>query len=393
LDNRQNHWRKLNLKVYKGELRSRKKDLIGRITKSDIPFFKRNNYIFVSKNCKNRIAKYKAIVSKDKIGQVPIIETPNLYNIPNIFFDNVNDGDIALIDNTGKCVILWEKESKQNCILLTEECNCKCWMCPQPPKKDDNNIDYINKKILTLIDPSSASDICITGGEPTLYEKRLIEYLRIIKDRFPESNVTILTNGKKLSDFNLVKKIYEIGLKKLVFCISVHADTDNLHDYICRAKGSFSQTVRGIYNLAKFRQKIEIRFVINKLNFRRLEAFSNFIYKNFPFVIHVAYMGLEITGYADKNSDKIWIDPLDYKYNLKKAIIDTNKKGLNTSIYNVPLCLLSKEIWRFSRKSISQWKNSYLDMCDNCIVKKDCCGIFTTSTFNSPHLAPVKETI
>jgi His-Xaa-Ser system radical SAM maturase HxsC len=262
-------------------------------------------------------------------------------------------------------------------------------MCPQPPSKDNKKNEVLNRCILKLIDTDTTKEICITGGEPTLYSDRLIEYLYIIKNKFPKANVTILTNGKKLCDFNLVKKIVNVGLSNLIFCISLHGDTDILHDSICRSKGSFTQTIQGILNLAKFRQKIEIRLVINKLNYQRLEPFSHFIYKNLPFVIHIAFMGLEISGYAEKNFEKIWIDPTDYKYRLKSAIIELNRKGLNPSIYNIPLCLLPKEIWKFSRKSISKWKNSYLDECNSCSEKENCCGIFTTSAFNSSFISSI----
>jgi len=65
------------------------------------------------------------------------------------------------------------------------------------------------------------------------------------------------------------------------------------------------------FNLAKFRHKIEIRYVINKLNYNRLKSFADFVYRNFPFTIHVTLMGLEVTGLAMDNFSKIWIDPVD----------------------------------------------------------------------------------
>jgi hypothetical protein len=38
--------------------------------------------------------------------------------------------------------------------------------------------------------------------------------------------------------------------------------------------------------------------------------------RNLTFVDHVALMALENTGFAIANSDKLWIDPLDYRTEL-----------------------------------------------------------------------------
>ena len=199
----------------------------------------------------------------------------------------------------------------------------------------------------------------------------------------------LLTNGKNFDDFNFAKKVSEIGLSHLIFCISLHGDTDSLHDSICRSKGSFQRTVNGIYNLAKLRQKIEIRFVMNKMNYSRLQSFSHFVYRNLPFTIHTAFMGLEVSGFASKNFDIIWVDPYDYQDYLKDAVLDLYTRGLNVSIYNIPLCLLPMKLWKFARKSISGWKNNYLKACSACNGRLDCCGVFTTSDFNSSNIAAI----
>ena len=366
-----------------------KNDIVGKIAKKKLPLLNRKNRIIAINDDESGLFGYKAIIFKRKIEKHSFIPIPQLTNVSSVFIDSISDGDIALLNRDGICQILWEKDSQQNCILITEECNCRCWMCPQPPMQDNKKQDILNRTIFKLLDKSSTREICITGGEPTLYSDRLIDYLQIIKNNFPDVNVTILTNGKNLNEFNLVKRIVDVGVSNLIFCISLHADTDTVHDSICRSKGSFVQTINGILNLAKFRQKIEIRYVINKMNHHRLKSFSHFIYKNLPFVIHIAFMGLEISGYAKKNFDKIWVDPTVFKKNLMSATLDLYKKGLNPSIYNLPLCLLQKEIWQFSRKSISKWKNSYLEQCNACSEKENCCGIFTTSSFNSPFITAI----
>jgi len=43
------------------------------------------------------------------------------------------------------------------------------------------------------------------------------------------------------------------------------------------------------------------------------------------------------------------------------------------------LCLLDRSLWGFSVKSISDWKNRYVDECKRCSVKEQCGGFFATS--------------
>src|SRR3990167_8834482 len=133
-------------------------------------------------------------------------------------------------------------------------------------------------------------------------------------------------------------------------------NNDTAHDTIVGRKSSFYETIKGIHNLALFHQKMEIRTVIHKLNDKRLRQFSEFVYHNGPCTIHIAGMGRETIGLAKENIDMLWIDPVEYIPQLKEATICLNRRAMNVSIYNLPLCILPKELWRFSKQSISTWK-------------------------------------
>jgi len=124
-------------------------------------------------------------------------------------------------------------------------------------------------------------------------------------------------------------------------------------------------------------------------NYERLPYYAEFIYRNLTFVSHVAFMGLEYTGEAARNIENIEIDPVEYSTLLRKAILCLHRRGMNVSIYNIPRCLLSRDIWRFSRDSISTWKKTFLDICDSCEEKVNCCGLFKTSVYTSPHISPI----
>ncbi len=379
------------MKTYHGIAQNIHNLIVGKITRQKKPLFKRKDYIILcDEKCKNLIGYvgYAGAILTSAPSR-SFVKLPMVLCQEAKTIRELKDDDIVSLDSNGNINVLWESESDENVFLLTEQCNCRCLMCPQPPRKDSSELFKTNLKILDLIDPKKTQYVCITGGEPTILGDKFINFLKAYNNKCPESHIMVLTNGTEFSNFEFSKQVAKIGLQNLLICISLHADTNMLHDHITGLEGSFYKTVKGIHNLAKFYQKIEIRFVINKLNYKRLYSFAEFIYKNFPFVIHIAFMGLEITGYAKKNFDKIWIDPIDYSEDLREAVLGLHRRGMNVSVYNIPLCLLSKDIWYFSKKSISNWKNNYLPICNDCEVREMCPGIFTTSAFQSRNIKPI----
>lgn len=154
--------------------------------------------------------------------------------------------------------------------------------------------------------------------------------------------------------------------------------------------GSFRQTVKGLHNLALFRQRVEIRIVMFRKNYQRLPSMAEFIYRNFPFVVHVAFMGMECTGLASTNLDQLWIDPTEYALELKAAVLHLYRRAIPVSIYNLPLCLIPHEVWGFSKDSISTWKKIYLNQCEDCKMRQNCGGFFSTSVKQSNNISPIK---
>lgn len=265
-------------------------------------------------------------------------------------------------------------------------------MCPQAKSLNRDNFTDFNEKVINFLDPSEVSQIGITGGEPTLLGQDLIKLIATCKKRLPKASLSLLTNGRKFSEFQFVKGLVEVAHPNLTICIPLYADTDTEHDRIVGHKGSFYETLEGIKNLALFRQKIEIRNVIHLLTYQRLGQFVEFVYHNLPFVIHVALMGMETTGLAAKNVEKLWIDPVEYMPNLESAVHYLHRREIGASVYNLQLCILPRTLWRFSRKSISDWKNVYMQECNDCYVKEECCGFFETSgSWNSQHISSMTK--
>ena len=362
------------------------KMILGRVTKVPRSALRRKGFILVQRGNQSPSFGYSGVISTSLMDNVRL---PSVSEISEHFYNDLHDGDVIMVQQDGSVLVVWDVESTQNSLLLSEACDCKCLMCPQPPKKHDPNQHILCNQLLDTLGVDEVSALCLTGGEPTLNKENFLQILSKIKSKFNQSNITVLTNAKGFTDFEYAKKCVIEGPRNILYCVSLHADNDRDHDRIVGASGSFQKTVKGITNLAKLRTPIEIRFVINKINVLRMKSFSSFVYRNFPFVSHVAFMGMEIMGLAEENMDDIWIDPYEYGEEITNVAFDLARKGIPVSIYNVPLCLLPEKGWKFSRQSISAWKNNYLPQCDNCSVKGKCCGIFTSSVRQSEQICPI----
>lgn len=295
----------------------------------------------------------------------------------------LHTGDVVRIRPDGMIVRLWDSSSLHNCIYVTNTCNFKCTMCPQPPCADNPTQHADNIRLLQLLD-DNIEMIGITGGEPTLFPKRLTDYFDIINDKFPNARVEILTNGSPLADFDIAKMLAIAAPFNLCWCVSLHGDTAALAESIMHSHNGWDKAVQGIINLAKLQQQIEIRIVVTKKNAPYIEDIALFIYRNFPFVSHIAFMGQEIIGEALRNYSDIWIEPSEYVALLNRAVMNLHTSGMNVSIYNIPLCILPESCWPFARQSISDWKQCYVPCCESCQRRDACCGFFSTSGEHLP---------
>jgi His-Xaa-Ser system radical SAM maturase HxsC len=310
--------------------------------------------------------------------------------VPDEAMNQLEDGDCVLIGKDGTITIVWEKKAPVNPLLLTEMCDCCCLMCPQPPKAHDRTLTLTSKRILNLVTIKNTQGICLTGGEPTLLQEDFFDILAMIKKKRLKSTVMLLTNGKSFANFEFTKRFVSLRPNDFLTCVSMHSDEDEVHDRIVGVKGSFYKTAMGLQNLARFREKIEIRVVVSRINAHRLESIAIFIQRNFPFIQHCTFMGMEITGLALDNYATVWIDPYEYREELSRALKALSRADIDVSIYNLPLCLIEPKSRSFARRSISGWKNDYLPICEECSVKSKCCGVFTTSgAHQSSYIRPL----
>ena len=360
-------------------------DVVGRITFGKRNMFSRSNDILVCENANKPAFGYLATITNNA--------TFSGKGKPYCMVDSVEDfheGDVVVINQKGEIIFVYEINSLHNALLVTERCNHRCIMCPQPPVLQEQDKTAFNLKLISLLDKNT-QEIGITGGEPTLIGDNLFTLINHIKKELPKTSISILSNGVKFANKEYAMKLAKCRHMDLQIDIPLFSDIADEHNRIVGAK-TFYKTVQGLYNLALFRQRIGLRIVIHKQTYKRLPQFADYIYHNFPFVAQVAFIQMETIGLAKENFEELWIDPYDYNKELREAVLLLADRGMKPYIYNAQLCVLPEDIRCFAQQSISDWKDIYIPECKDCALKNRCGGFFESSRhIHSTHIKKIEH--
>ena len=364
-----------------GVSRNFTESIIGVVTTCDVPIDLRGKYVrfFAEANSNTHspahsLTGYRAVLSHNELEDV--VEAPVTHLLRES--DHIKDGDIVALDGTtGNVRSLYRPYELHHHLFVTERCNSNCLMCSQPPK-DKDDVAALTKRNLELIGliEEPPPYLTITGGEPTLLGDSLFTLISQLKKSMPTTELHMLSNGRTFAFPEYARTFAGIEHPNISLGIPLYSDTAGVHDYVVQAKGAFDQTVAGFHQAARHGIRVEVRVVLHKLTIPRLTKLVDYIYRNLTFVEHIALMGLEYTGYTPRNIHELWIDPYDYQDELETAVEYLDTRNMTVSIYNHQLCVLRPSLWRFARKSISDWKTLYLPECQTCSVLPSCGGIF-----------------
>lgn len=295
------------------------------------------------------------------------------------------DGDVITVSEKGRIHRNFRVSSKNNAFLVTEACNNYCIMCPQPPKPVKENTPGLQaekiNRVLNLLSPEEYPDtLCLTGGEPTMLGGELVDIVGNIAGKMPYTLIHLLTNGRSFYYQDYVKQLSRAANGNLLVGVPLFAHVAEIHDYVVQQKGAFEQTVAGLLHCYKYGIPVELRVVLHKQTIPYLVQLAEFITRNLFFVKHVALMGMENMGFAKLNRGELYIDPVNYKSELSQAVEILNLYGIDTRIFNLPLCVVNDDVHDNCTQSISDFKNIYYPACDDCTKKEKCCGFFSSST-------------
>lgn len=356
--------------------------IIGKIIKNK-NIEEKQNYIQVldDKNISLFENGYKGYIFENKLPQINLEQVNYCYKIND--YATLLDYDVIEIINNRNIRVLYRDDSDDNAIVVTNQCNSNCIMCPDSDDvrktKENPNIKKLLEQVRCI--PNDTEHITITGGEPGLLKESLVTLLQECKKCLPNTEFLLLTNGRVFANTEYVNKIKNSMPENIRVAIPLYADNEKIHDSITRASGSFKQSITGIKKLLERNIDVEIRVVVLKKNYKYLEDIARFVVQEIPDIKMINIMALEMTGNAYKNKEEVWINFEEVNEHLRKACIILIKSGIITSLYNFPLCNIDENLYSIAHKSITDYKIRYKEECEKCIAKQNCGGFFN-STIN-----------
>lgn len=286
--------------------------------------------------------------------------------------------DVLEIWEDGRLHRRYNDESDDNYFFITGGCNSNCVMCPSPDASRKNVPQTNVADLITLAKhiPTDAPHLTITGGEPFLIGEKIFPFLQCLKERFPETEFLLLTNGRVFAIEKYIQQFVKNAPNNTIVAIPVHGSCDQIHDAITRAQGSFQQTKRGIQQLLRHNIRVEIRLVVSKLNIHDFDNLADLIIEQFKGIAYVSIIAMEMTGNARANQELVWMPYRASFTAISGAIRKLVSNGINVKLYNFPICTVEKPFWTLCEKSISSNKVRFAEICDSCKYKDTCSGVF-----------------
>ena len=116
---------------------------------------------------------------------------------------------------------LYCKNGSKMVLFITGLCNHNCFYCPISNEKKNKDITYANEKIinnkkdiLLVAKEMDAEGTGITGGEPLLKIKKVIQYIKLLKKNFGEKHHIHLYTSIPVSK-NILLKFSKIKLDEI----------------------------------------------------------------------------------------------------------------------------------------------------------------------------------
>jgi MoaA/NifB/PqqE/SkfB family radical SAM enzyme len=152
---------------------------------------------------------------------------------------------------------------------LTERCNLRCKHCYQ-------NLAYLNQEVSLERKKDSITSfvrfckkikrtprIAFTGGEPLILGEELFKLLEFSKEKYPELEACVLSNGTLLTD-QTCKRLKDLGV--LYVQISLDGFEEKTHDFV-RGPGNYQKAISAIKKLAEYKIRTAVMFVFHKKNY------------------------------------------------------------------------------------------------------------------------------
>ncbi|PTW60582.1 His-Xaa-Ser system radical SAM maturase HxsC [Breoghania corrubedonensis] len=295
-----------------------------------------------------------------------------LHNAP---IESVENDVLLILPRQGTAHRLIRASSPHNTLLVTERCDQLCLMCSQPPKRHHSDMFPYFREAVRLA-PKNAY-VGLSGGEPTLFKEELFLFLRDMVDARPDIRFHVLTNGQHFEDAD-IEELASIPHDRVLWGIPLYSHEPARHDEIVVKAGAFSRLMQSFAILARAGSAVELRTVVMKPNAPDLAPLARLVTLQLPFITVWALMQLENIGFGRKNWNELFFDnSLPHAFDpIADALNFVRAKGVDALLYNFPHCTVPEDFRCLAPRTISDWKQRYLDTCGNCNAREACCGFF-----------------
>lgn len=286
-------------------------------------------------------------------------------------------------------------------LALGYECNhnCSCCPCTKLERKTSSLCIEDIKNIIDIMISQDIEHIVLSGGEPTIH-KNFFEILSYLRSK--NIYISLLSNGDKFSDHNMVQMLYDnIDNKKFTITTTLHSHVAQYHEKANSSSGSFKRTISGLHSLIDKNISITIKHCITGENYVSLKNFVEFIFNEFPKKIPLQISGLDFCGIDDPKSKNI-VSFVDIGPHLEKTfdaieLFPYSDEKRMVYCINIPLCIVDPYYWKyFLRKKNNSYtyyaspsydSNKYIkdvpndignfsSKCKDCLVQTICDGMY-----------------
>ena len=224
---------------------------------------------------------------------------------------------------------------------LQYECNNGCSWCYAPSEitssKEKRFNDRKEDEFIDLVEGLNVKKIILIGGEPSIYPK-IERVIRKISDRRIRSSM--VTNGRKLDDYDFVQKIGDSGLTSLT--VSIEGSNSEIHDSITNVPGSFYQTLNGIDNSLKYGFPTCTETTMCKENERDIENIVGLLEER-----NLSHRLFNICGPCVNNlEDSNYTIPLSNGAKLFERVYQSAKRKNVRLVTPVPICNFNQELYQ-----------------------------------------------
>ncbi|RLC43164.1 MAG: radical SAM protein [Candidatus Coatesbacteria bacterium] len=210
-------------------------------------------------------------------------------------------------------------------LALTYRCQNNCEHCYVGRPKDMEELDTDKwKDIITRLWEIGIPHLVFTGGEATLRDD-LIELVEWAENTGLVTGLN--TNGRRLSDRELVRGLTDAGLDHVQITIESH--DKKIHDEMVGSEGAFDETVRGIKNAVEVPLYLVTNTTLTRMNTKNIKDTVKF----------VADLGVEVfacNGIIRSGEGKHYpyaLTEMELKKILERIINTANNLGLRLIWY------------------------------------------------------------